>query len=222
MILIFDLDDTLYDELSFVKSGFRAVATFLHKERDVNPDDMFRVMCQELEVGRSNIFDRALKRCILSSKQLVQECVAVYRGHKPTIYLYPMADQCLKRFEDLPIYIVTDGNKHVQWNKVVALGLLDRVKFPFITRRYGIKNEKPSPYCFQKICERERVKPADLTYVGDNPRKDFVGIKPLGVRTIRVKTGQHRDLQMPKEYEASVVINDLSSLTHETLFQLTR
>jgi putative hydrolase of the HAD superfamily len=29
MVLIFDLDDTLYDEMSYVKSGFNAVAFHL-------------------------------------------------------------------------------------------------------------------------------------------------------------------------------------------------
>lgn len=220
MILVFDLDDTLFDELSFVKSGFRAVAALLHEKKNIDPAEAFSWMCQELEDGRNCIFDRVLKRCGLFSKRLVHRCVTVYRKHKPDIELYPEADQCLERFNHYPIYIVTDGNTHVQWNKVLALGLSERITFAFITYRYGIRNRKPSPYCFIKICERENVSPSDVVYVGDNPRKDFVGIRPLGFRTVRVLMGQHRDVQMPPEYHADIEIKDLRHLTPEFLYEV--
>jgi len=40
-IFIFDLDDTLYDELSYVYSGFLAVAKFLEKATKL-PGKIFR------------------------------------------------------------------------------------------------------------------------------------------------------------------------------------
>jgi putative hydrolase of the HAD superfamily len=31
MIIVFDLDDTLYEEITYVRSGFKAVANYLSK-----------------------------------------------------------------------------------------------------------------------------------------------------------------------------------------------
>ena len=36
MILVFDLDDTLYPEISYVKSGLREVSIFLNKNFNLN------------------------------------------------------------------------------------------------------------------------------------------------------------------------------------------
>ena len=40
-IIIFDLDDTLYEERTFVESGFRAVAEYLEKHFKINKKELF-------------------------------------------------------------------------------------------------------------------------------------------------------------------------------------
>jgi putative hydrolase of the HAD superfamily len=53
---------------------------------------------------------------------------------------------------------------------------------------------------------------SDMTYIGDNPNKDFVNLTPLGVRTIRVLTGEHRDIKAKPGFEAAHVIASLNEL----------
>lgn len=217
MVLVFDLDDTLYDELSYVKSGFKAVARVLHQTYGLPEEENYHKMVNSLVKGRGRIFDDILDNFGLYSKHNVRRCLSVYRLHQPDIRLFPEAENCLERFEHLPIYIVTDGNKIVQKNKLVALGLYSRLKFCFITHRYGVQHSKPSPYCFMKICEREKAKPGEVVYIADNPRKDFLGIKPLGFQTVRVMQGQHRDVVVNKEYDAAYSINSLKQLDEDFL-----
>lgn len=217
MVLVFDLDDTLYEELTFVKSGFKAVAVYLNEQYSIPVETGFEFMLQKLPFGRGRIFDDLLSHHGIYKKDLVRKCVSIYRLHRPEITLYPEADVCLERFRDYPLYIVTDGNKVVQQNKIRALGLDQRVKFCYITHCYGIKNAKPSPYCFLKICEREKVSPKEVVYIADNPHKDFVGIKPLGFKTIRVIQGQYKDLILSKEYEANQQIYSLRELNENLL-----
>jgi len=218
MILVFDLDDTLYNEMDFVKSGFEAVSNYLYEFYSIPKDESFKFMIETLlKNGRGRIFDDILIKFGLYSKKRVRKCVSVYRAHKPHIFLYNEADDCLKRFNDYFIYLVTDGNKLVQKNKIDALGLNNRVKFSFIIHRYGIKNSKPSPYCFLKICKMEKVEPEKVVYIGDNPNKDFVGIKPLGFKTIRVLTGQYKNVFKTDEFEADYPINNLSELSKDLL-----
>lgn len=213
MVYIFDLDDTLYEEITFVKSGFKSVAVYLNKMYKLPEKKIFREMLDELALnGRGAVFNSVLERHSLYSKSLVNKCLSVYRLHTPEIELYPDARRILKKLKNDPVYIVTDGNKNVQNNKIVALGLEKVVKKYFLSRSFGIKNEKPSPYCFEKICRLEKIKPSEAVYIADNPRKDFVGIKPLGFNTIRVMRGNYRDLTLAEEFEAASRVMTLDEL----------
>ncbi len=214
-VFIFDLDDTLYDESTYVAGGFRAVAAWLAERHNADAEACVRLMDEHLvRFGRGKVFDAVLERHGLHSRQMVNECVRVYRSHTPVLELHPDAVQCLKRLRDHPIYIVTDGNKHVQLRKLQALGLYESsgIRKCYITRRYGVHNEKPSPYCFWLICREERIEPAQAVYIGDNPAKDFVGIKPLGFRTVRIRRGAHKDRQTSAEYEADRSIDTLDQM----------
>ena len=212
MVLVFDLDDTLYPERSYVDSGFRAVAAWLHERYGWDPQESLATMTSVLESeGRGAVFDRLLAGHCISGQSIVARCVAVYRGHEPHLALYPAADRMLGRLKQRP-YVVTDGHKAVQQRKVQALGLEPRCSKVLITHRYGTRNAKPSTYCFERIREREGCRWEEMAYVGDNPAKDFVNLKPLGVRTIRVLTGGHRLAKVPPAFDAEHVVNDLAGL----------
>lgn len=212
-VIVFDLDDTLYDELSYVKSGFHEVASFIAKKYNVAEVETNKWMWSRLQThGRGSIFDDVLRHYGIYTKKVAKECLSVYRTHKPNISLPDNTLKFLKSISSYPLYIVTDGNKIVQHNKLEALGLYPIMKHCYVTHRYGKKNAKPSPYCFTHIMRQEKVESQDIVYVGDNPRKDFVGIKPLGFKTIRIMTGQHKHIEMPEEYEADDRIKTLQDL----------
>lgn len=213
MVLVFDLDDTLYQELTFVKSGFKTVAYFLGGIFNLQAPKIYKQIIDRLrKKGRGKIFDDVLRHNKIFSAKLVKKCILIYRQHKPRIKLYKDAERCLKKYKNLPIYIVTDGNKTAQINKVKALRLDTKVKKIFITRRYGIINEKPSPHCFFKICSLEKVTPNEVIFIGDDPHKDFIGIKPLGFRTVRVRRGSHTCVTLGNKYEADREIKNLDEL----------
>lgn len=212
-VIVFDMDDTLYDEYEYVKSGFRAVSKFLAPILAISEAELFTFMWLELEdKGRGQIFDHLLKHYGYYTKTLARKCVFVYRMHEPNIALPNETIVILNKLKVYPLYLVTDGHKMVQYNKIKALGLEQWMRHCFITHRYGKKHAKPSPYCFQLIQKREKVPPHEIVYIGDNPRKDFVGIKPLGFRTLRVMTGEYRQLKMPEAYEAELQIYSLREL----------
>ena len=64
MIVCFDLDDTLYDEITYVQSGLKAVAKYLNNVKllDYSEDDMYFQLTKILrENGRGKVFDIFLK-----------------------------------------------------------------------------------------------------------------------------------------------------------------
>ncbi|MDF2667955.1 MAG: haloacid dehalogenase [Paenibacillus sp.] len=214
-VLVFDLDDTLYEEMTYVKSGFLAVANYLYSEFGLLQEETMNVMLNELhEAGRGRVFDTVLKKNNLFNARRIHACLMAYRGHEPTIRLFPDSEICLTRFKaSHSLYIVTDGNKLVQHKKLVALDMYQRVTSCYVTHRFGIKNAKPSTHVFHRICSREKVHPDQIIYIGDNPNKDFVGIKKEGFRTVRIMRGNFANLTMPPEYEADVRIESLNEVT---------
>ncbi len=212
MIPIFDLDDTLYPERTYVESGFSAVALMLQQRFGWPAKESYVHMLNTLAAeGRGEVFNRLLYAKDALNHSRIRECIHTYRHHKPLIKLSPLSCNVLSSFSVKP-YLVTDGHKLVQQNKVEALGLEVYFKKIFITHRYGIKNAKPSIHCFNLIKQREKCEWSHMFYVGDNPTKDFVNLNHLGVHTIRVATGEHAKTIAEPGFDATYKINTLDQL----------
>ncbi len=78
-----------------------------------------------------------------------------------------------------------------------------------------VRGNPSDPHVFDLICRREGLTPDQVIYVGDNPRKDFVGIKPLGFRTVRILRGNYAHLAADAAHEAHRRIHSLDELTSE-------
>jgi putative hydrolase of the HAD superfamily len=218
VIVAFDLDDTLYPEEDFVKSGFRAVARVLHQRFQIDEDEAVAVMWTSLERnGRGRQFDEVVAFFDLSGRQSVKELVRTYRHHIPSISLPRESTAVLEQLKSRPLYVVTDGHKIVQQNKIDALGLAPWLRHAYLTHRYGIENRKPSVHVFELMIRRECCRPEDLVYVGDDPSKDFRGLRPLGVRTIRVRTGRHSEVVVPASQDAEYTMSSLAGIPDAVL-----
>lgn len=218
MVIIFDLDDTLYDERDYVLSGLRAVATFGENQFRRDAEASLRFMTEVLDRnGRGAIFDRWLTSFGKLSKGVVGECVRIYRHHTPSIHLYDEAKKLLPRLARYPLYLLTDGHKVTQQKKVDTLDIGHTFRHVYITHRYGIRHAKPSTYCFERIRDRENCDWQQMMYVGDDPSKDFVNLNRLSVHTVRVLTGRHREMRARAGYDARHTINGLGEF--ETLLE---
>ncbi|AEA42232.1 HAD family hydrolase [Fluviicola taffensis] len=217
MIIVTDLDDTLYPEIEFVYSGFRAVCSYLKQTFDLDPKISYEIMFQELKTnGRGNVFDAVLKEHQLNTAFNRKKCLSIYRSHQPKLTLYPEAERFLSRFSNYRKYLVTDGNTHVQRNKIHALELKKHFVKTIPTYQYGIQYSKPSAFCFEKILAWEGNKtPSELVYIGDNPKKDFVSLNKMGTKTIRVLTGEFHSMKAEPEFDGQYTVNTLDEITEE-------
>lgn len=212
LIPVFDLDDTLYSEITFVRSGFRAVAEVLYDSFNIPINDSYDYMLHVLiKSGRGRVFDSVLFRYGLLSKKNILFCLNRYRFHTPKIQLFDGVENMLSDFQIKP-YIVTDGHKMVQANKIKALGLTDLVAKYFITHRYGVHNAKPSLHCFSLIKELEGCDWGNIVYIGDNPKKDFVGLNAAGAHTVQINFGPYADQSVPDGFDAKHRIESLLEL----------
>ncbi|MFA5423928.1 MAG: HAD family hydrolase [Phycisphaerae bacterium] len=188
--VIFDLDDTLYDEIDYCKSGFAAIADFLHNANPSIPRESFyKAIWNQFENNnRTSTFNAALASFNLPcDEKIINELVAVYREHQPNISLPPDSKKILEQFKGLyNLALLTDGFMPAQRLKAEALGIIDYFSCIVYTEELGREFWKPSPAGFEKILKHFSIH-ADLSvYVADNVAKDFIAPNSLGMASVRV------------------------------------
>ena len=188
--VIFDLDDTLYPELSYVDSGFRAVDRFLWEAGACDFGEFYRAAKSCSQAGqRSRVFDSTIQAMGISLNRFpISELVRVYREHIPTIRLFPDVGAWLTVNQGrYRIGLITDGFALAQRNKVIALELGARISTIVYSDDFGPTFWKPHARPYLEIQSRLGLAPESLTYVGDNPTKDFKGARASGWRSIRIR-----------------------------------
>lgn len=183
--VIFDLDDTLYSEKEYVKSGYKKIADSLSHIEYVQ-DKLWNAFCQ----GKQAIDELLLEEGIYT-EELKERCLAIYRHHKPDIHLYAGAEGLLKnlRKQGLKIGIITDGRPEGQRAKIESLGIESLVDEIIITDELAGKGDihkfrKPNPTAFRIMKHRLDCDYSAMCYIGDNKRKDFQAPAQLGMQMI--------------------------------------
>jgi putative hydrolase of the HAD superfamily len=216
--VVFDLDDTLYDEIDYCRSGFAAVAKALASEHASLSEAMiFEVLWRQFSSGnRNKTFNAALGELNLSAApETIDKLVSIYRCHKPTITLPPSTKAVLDKFAGKYILaLLTDGFLPAQELKVKALGIEHYFKSIVYTEALGRQFWKPSPVGFQRILSELNAKPETCVYIGDNELKDFIAPNQLGIATIRIvrPRGIHKEPASTPDGRAARTITDIAEL----------
>ncbi len=186
--VIFDLDDTLYEERQFFRSGFNAVAEFLAK-RGIGPaSDVVQALEHfHHQEGREQVFQKLAVRMGFPP-EWIQEMVSVFRQHRPAIHLCEDARTVLPRLRQrFRLGCVTDGWAAVQRAKLAALGVAPPLDAVDVAADFGRPFWKPHPLPFQKCCVALGVPPEEAVFVGDNPERDLAGARSAGMLAIRMR-----------------------------------
>ncbi|MHC4791767.1 MAG: HAD family hydrolase, partial [Planctomycetota bacterium] len=155
--IVFDLDDALYDEIDYCRSGFKAVADFVTKSPGVpNAEHIFDCLWQQFKSGnRKKTFNTALEELGIDyDEKFIGELVKVYRNHTPKITLPADSKDVLSQLKDkFTLALLTDGFLPAQKLKVQALDLEKYFKCIIYTEHLGRDCWKPSPAGFEKIIQ---------------------------------------------------------------------
>lgn len=188
--VIFDLDDTLFDEIDFCRSGFRAAARHLATLSDRHSADViFDVIWKCFITGDcGSTFDLALAELgIPGEPSLIHALVEIYRTHAPRLTLPPESREVLDELKDrYTLGLLTDGFLPTQRLKVQALGIEHYFQAVMYTEELGREHWKPSPLGFQRLLEALDARPDQAVYVADNETKDFIAPNRLGLLTVQL------------------------------------
>ncbi len=181
--VLFDLDDTLYDEIDYCRSGFRAVAGYLAGKYSISADKAFEIMWGEFTGGnRERVFNKVLDGMeIAYDGEIIHLLVGTYRNHKPSLMLPDESREVLERLSGkYKLGLVSDGYLPAQRYKLDELDIEKYFEVIVFTEEIGREFWKPSTRGFEIACEKISNSYEQSVYVADNITKDFAGPNKLG------------------------------------------
>jgi putative hydrolase of the HAD superfamily len=176
--IIFDLDDLLYKEFDFVRSGYWTISQLVSKR----PKELFNLMMAQYFLGNP-VLDWLIDDYFDSKPEhSKEELLAIYRNHNPDITLSADVLNILMQLKKNknPMGLVTDGRSKTQRNKIKALGLDNWIDEFSISDEIGFQKPLFEPFMYLM----EKLDASKFVYIADNYDKDFVAPNQLGWRTI--------------------------------------
>lgn len=176
LVLVFDLDDTLYQEFDYQTSGIVFVSQQLETLYGVSIKDK---LLEWRAKGCNDLWQKSAKFLNLP-ESVAEQMLWMYRLHTPDIQLSMEVFDLLNTLKSLvkKLVILTDGRSISQRQKLSALGLQDLPVY--ISEEH--QSYKPSPKSFLAIMSAYKAK--TYVYIGDNPKKDFLAPNQLGWKSI--------------------------------------
>jgi putative hydrolase of the HAD superfamily len=188
--VIFDLDDTLYDEIDYCRSGFAAVAESVANLSDAAAaEHIFNIFWKQFVCGnRTKTFDAGLDELAIQyDDELIDKLIETYRNHMPRITLPPDSEDVLSKLSGkYTLALLTDGFLPAQRLKVQALGIEKFFEHIVYTEELGRDCWKPSPVGFEQLIKVLDTDAKSMAYVADNEEKDFITPNKLGFCTIQI------------------------------------
>lgn len=185
--VVFDLDDTLYSEKQYVRSGYLKIADKIFH------DPMIYEQLWKAFINKEQAIDAVLKRNGIYSEELRDKCLDVYRNQDPDVNLYDGVEEMLVglREHNVKVGIITDGRANGQRKKIKSLGLEQFADEIIVTDELAGNGNvnlfrKPNTIAFEIMRKRWSVALDDMVYVGDNYNKDVTAAKRMGIDCVYV------------------------------------
>lgn len=210
-VAVFDLDDTLYKEIDFLKSAFKEIADMIHR------DYGYLGVLERMMIAYSqnkNVFEYLNNYYSLSIP--ISKYLSIYRNNIPDISLDVSVINTLSELKSSNIVmgLITDGRTITQKNKIKALKLKEFFEEDCIVISEDFGSEKPDLNNF--LYFSNKFPAAEFFYIGDNLNKDFIAPKKLNWVTICLLddgNNIHKQIfDINSKYNPDYRINDISEI----------
>ena len=192
-----DLDDTLSDELHHMRSAYGAALRRLSHRLTPSQVEatLDNYMAIAIDLYRRNAWDELSReqRLELALKQANvqpddQLPAAIIRGYFESYHegmrLLPGADRLLQAADRYRTCLISNGQTHLQREKLRRLSIDDQLDHILISEEFGFR--KPDPAIFRRALDLTYAEPHQAIMIGDNVLADITGAAALGVHTIWV------------------------------------
>ncbi|WP_117170067.1 HAD family hydrolase [Paraliobacillus sediminis] len=224
--LLFDVDDTLYDQLKPFEDAYREV--FGEFNFDVSIDTLFvksrhysdivfdLVTNGEIDVKAMHVY--RISKAFASMGIEISEQNALlfqsyYQRNQAEIVIDPKMRDVLNMAvsKGVTLGVITNGPAAHQANKVKQLQLTNWIneKNIFISGALGIS--KPDKAIFNYVENKMGISPEATFYIGDSYRNDVVGAKEAGWNSIWINRRKH-EIPNERKYLPDYIIDEDSRL----------
>lgn len=221
MNIIFDVDDTLYDQ---TQPFCRAFAKLWGKKYEVNLEALYRVsreysndifdkvLTKEISIDESGVY--RIKMAMKDFGYHISDDEALkfqlaYRNYQSEIIMSntmkQILDYCLSHHVTLGV--LTNGLSEHQHKKIDGLHLNQWIKEDYLLVSDDIGVSKPDVKAFQILEEKMNLKKADTYFVGDSLTHDITGAKNAGWHAIWIDR-RGNDLLASKQKPDYIVKNE--------------
>ncbi len=186
-VIIFDLDNTLYNEKEYVISGFKAVALFLAREKSLDYCTVYSSLLESFVInGRGNNFNYMCSKLNINNR-IISRLVDVYREHCPEIILREDIELFLLELSrEYNLCLLTNGWLLPQKMKVESLKLDRYFDTIFYSQQDGLDFAKPHPKYFMQVLQFYKIEASEALMIGDDPVADIQGAKKLNMPYFQV------------------------------------
>lgn len=215
--ILFDLDQTLID---FMKMKRMCVTNAV----DAMIDAGLKMSREKAEKKMFGLYDKygieyqkifqAFSKAVLGKVdfKIIGAGISAYRQTKIAYVVpYPHVIPTLTELKNrgLKLVIISDAPRIQAWIRLCDLKL--HHLFDFVITIGDVKRAKPSALPFKKALETLGMNSSEVLVVGDNPKRDILGAKKLGIKTVLARYGTEKgfaDGRIKADYE----INDIADL----------
>lgn len=211
-VVVFDLDDTLYKEIDFLKSAYKEIASVLEERYLLK--GVYNHLWNTYRDGM-NVFQSINSKFGIDVP--LSDYLTIYRNHVPQLTL--SSNTCivleLLSLEGVELGVLTDGRTITQRNKMRALGLDKYIPVENWAISEVLGCEKPSleGYLF---FQNKYSDETSFYYVGDNTAKDFEAPNKLGwINLCLLDDGRNihkQNFDQPGDRLPTYVIKDMLEL----------
>lgn len=169
--LIFDLDNTLYDEKDYLFPVYHVISELAARKDKIEALLAEQYLKREfITNGRKDLFNKFISHFKLRYCS-VEDFLQILRTNRPEkkMQLYKSAATTLQSMSDLKkqIFILTNGNPEQQRNKVAMIdwqGIDQKIQFIYANET----EKKPSPLEINRIILKCNLSKKDIVFIGDS------------------------------------------------------
>ena len=208
--ILFDLDNTLYDEKIYFIEVFREFSNRHHL--DLN--DFINVYNTGLRHSSSDFFGDMLKILGIYSEGFQKELFELYQTTSCSLSIETSVVELLSfiKLKSLKVGVITNGVLSVQQNKVKSLGLNKYVDEIVYARSWGNDFEKPHSRPFLNALALLDLNKEDVLFIGDDLLTDIKGAMACDIESIWLKTNRRLVIDHTEIILPEIVIESLSQL----------
>lgn len=185
--VIFDLDNTLYNEDLYFLEVFKAFS----KRHNLDFDLFERNFTDKFRLESKDLFTDILKKIDYYTLERQNELFELYKNIDCNLEIYNEAFEIINHLKEknFKLAIITNGIIEAQKNKVKSLNIQNNFDAIIFAREFGSAYEKPHEKPFLKALKDLNTNIEETLFVGDHPFTDIKGAQNINLDALWFSNG---------------------------------